>query len=101
MAKPTPGIHREDLKAMLRKRFGSLDALSRSWGLYRTTIASVLGNPYYSVPLERRIAEALNLHPHEIWPDRFSADGEALPRRRFVRSTPRTSPETSQKRRAA
>ncbi len=101
MPNPQPGIHREDLKAMLRKRYGSLDALARSWGFHRTVIASAIRNPYYSVPLERRIAEALDLSPHDIWPDRFSADGEALPRRRSVPSTPRTSPETSQKRRAA
>lgn len=101
MAKPAPGIHREDLKAMLRKRYGSLAALSRLWGYSRLGIPNVLGNPYYSVPLERRIAQALGLHPHEIWPDRFSADGEALPRRRCQRSSRRQTPETSQKRRAA
>lgn len=101
MTNPTPGIHREDLKAMLRKRYGSLDALSRSWGFHRLCVSSAIRNPYYSVPLEGRIAEALNLHPHYIWPDRFSADGEALPRRRSDRSNPRTSPDTSQKRRAA
>lgn len=101
MAKPALGIHREDLKAMLRKRYGSLARLSREWGYSRLGIANVLGNPYYSVPLERRIAQALDLHPHKIWPDRFSADGEALPRRRCVPSSRRTSPETSQKRRAA
>lgn len=101
MAKPTTGIHREDLKAMLRKRFRSLDALSLAWGYRRGVVANVIRDSYYSVPLERRIAEALNLHPHDIWPDRFSADGEALPRRRSVRSSPRPTPETSQERRAA
>ncbi len=101
MAKPTTGIHREDLKAMLRKRYGSLDALSRSWGYHRMCVSNAIRDSYYSVPLERRIAEALNLHPHEIWPDRFSADGEALPRRRSVPSSRRTPSETSQKRRAA
>lgn len=101
MARTTPGIHREDLKAMLRKRYGSLDALARSWGYTRKVVASAIRNPHYSVPLERRIAQALGLHPHEIWPDRFSADGEALPRRRCQRSSGRQTPETSQKRRAA
>ena len=101
MAKPKPGIHREDLKAALRKQYGSLASLSRRWGYSRVGIANVLGNPYYSVPLERRIAQALDLHPHDIWPDRFSADGEALPRRRSVRSSARPTPETSQKRCAA
>lgn len=101
MADRQPGIHSEEVKARLRIKFGPITHLARQWGYGRTAISDVLRHPSYSVPLERRIAEALGLHPHDIWPDRYSADGEALPRRRCPRSTPQASPETSQKRRAA
>jgi Ner family transcriptional regulator len=101
MTKSPPGIHAEDVKASLRKQFGPITLLSERWGFHRSGISNALRDPAYSVRIERQIAEALGLSPHEIWPDRYAADGTSLPRRPCNRSSHRPTPETSQKRRAA
>ena len=75
MARKPSGLHVEDVKASLRKKWGSLSVLSRHLGRNRNAITQTLANPGYSVPLERAIAEQLGREPHEVWPDRFHADG--------------------------
>lgn len=78
MAKPK-GWHREDIKAELRKRFGSVTVLSLQWGYSRAAIShALMGGHRRSAKVERRIADALGLHPHTLWPDRWSPEGEPL-----------------------
>jgi len=101
MTNSRPGIHAEDVKASLRRQFGPITLLSAQWGYSRAGISNTLRDPAYSVRIEGQIAEALGLSPHEIWPDRYAADGTQLPRRRCTSSSPRHTPETSQKRHAA
>ncbi len=101
MAKPPAGIHAEDIKAYLRKHLGPITVLSEAWGYHRAGISNALRDVGYSVPLERRIAEALGLPPNQVWPDRWAADGTPLPRIARTGSRPAANSETSQKRRAA
>jgi Ner family transcriptional regulator len=76
MASDVPmGWHQEDIKAALRKRYGSLTALSTSWGLHKATVAVALNPGSYIPTVERRIAEALDQHPHTLWPDRWTPEG--------------------------
>ena len=72
--------HREDIKAELRKRFGSVVKLSAEWGYARSAISHVLTTPCFSMPLERRIAAALGVPLHTLWPDRWTPEGAPLPR---------------------
>jgi Ner family transcriptional regulator len=76
------GWHLEQIKAQLRERYGSLAALSRSWGYNRAAISMALAGMNRSTRLERRIAEALQQQPHTLWPDRWTPDGAPLPRGR-------------------
>jgi Ner family transcriptional regulator len=76
-----PGIwHAEDIKAALRIRFGGICELSESWGLDPSAISNTLRRPFYSMRVERRIADALAVPLHELWPDRWKAGGAPLPR---------------------
>jgi Ner family transcriptional regulator len=73
------GWHREDIKAALRKKHGSLERLSVSWGYHKSTVAVAL-NPGSSIPtVERRIAEELGHPPHTLWPDRWTPEGTPRP----------------------
>lgn len=74
------GWHPEDIKAELRKRFGEITRLSQSWGLHRTAITNTLRRPVNSMRTEKRIATALNVPLHELWPERWDAGGAPLPR---------------------
>jgi Ner family transcriptional regulator len=100
MAHQPPGWHREDIKAALVKRYGLIVRLSETWGYHRSMITGVLRNPCFSIPVERRIAAALDVTPHVLWPDRWNPGGEPLPRRSTKPST-RDRVVSCQKSRAA
>lgn len=68
--------HPEDLKAELRKKFGSLQRFEEGAGLQQKSVAAGLRRPYEEV--ERAVAEALDRPAHEIWPSRYGADGKRL-----------------------
>lgn len=71
------GWHKADIIAGLRKKGTSLAALSRSAGLSSSTLANALIRPWPKG--EFLIAEALEVHPSEIWPERyFGEDGELI-----------------------
>lgn len=73
--------HIEDIKAELRKRHGSLAALSRLWGLNPRAISVALAQPGHSRATEKRVAAALEVLPHELWPTRWSSDGSPISQR--------------------
>jgi Ner family transcriptional regulator len=73
------GWHREDIKAELRKKHGPLYKLSSSWGYSPSAVIVALGTPGIST-IERRIAADLGIPPHSLWPDRWSPEGQPLPR---------------------
>lgn len=66
--------HPADIVAALRKAGYTLSKLAFEHGLKDSSGLSVA--MVRSFPLgEKRIAEALGLHPKEIWPTRYNADG--------------------------
>lgn len=72
--------HPEDIKAALRKQHGAITHLSVAWGYARGAITNALARPDYSPAIELRIAEALNLSPYALWPDRWTPAGRPRPR---------------------
>lgn len=74
--------HPADIIAALRKRGTSLARVSREAGLASSTLANALTRPWPKG--EWLIADALNIHPSEIWPSRYARN--ACPRK------PRTTP---------
>lgn len=94
------GMHSEDIKAALRKRYGAITKLAQAWGYNRAAISHVIKRGDISVRVERRIADALDMPPFKIWPDRWSPDGEPLPRT-GPKSSRFSLPQTAQKERAA
>ncbi len=78
MARKPSGMHVEDIKASLRKKWGSLAALSRHLGRNPNAVTQTLATPGYSVPIEIAIANELERNPHEVWPDRFHLDGSPV-----------------------
>ena len=79
MARPAKGMHREDIKSAIRKRYGSAVLLANAWGMSKSVITRVLGDPLASIITEKRLAEAIGKKPHDVWPDRWSPDGNPLP----------------------
>jgi len=71
-------MHAEDIKAALRKKWGTLSAFSRHIGKNPNAATQTIATPGYSVPTELAIAKELNKLPHDIWPDRFHYDGSPV-----------------------
>ena len=70
--------HPEDVRAAIRKRFGTLRALCRHIGMNRTAISRSIRDSAASARVEQEIAEALGVRPHQIWPSRWDARGNRL-----------------------
>lgn len=78
--------HPADIIAALRKKGTSLAALSRQSGLSSSTLANALSRPWPKG--EWLIANAIKVHPAEIWPSRYfdPASGMLLDRKQRIRS---------------
>lgn len=72
------GWHPEDIKAALRKRHGKLVDLAIAWGLNRGAVSNAIARPESSA-VEQRIADALGVTPHTLWPDRWTQCGVRRP----------------------
>lgn len=70
--------HPEDIRAAIRKRFGSMAALGRHFGVSKTAVPNTINQPGYSAKMERRLAEILGHQAHEIWPSRYHRDGSPI-----------------------
>lgn len=70
-------LHPEDIKAMIRKRGCSLEALSARLGYSRSAVDVALRHPWPAV--QSGIASFLGMEPSDLWPSRYAADG--APRR--------------------
>jgi Ner family transcriptional regulator len=77
MPKPAAGMHREDIKAEIRKRGTTLEGLSVRHGYSVRAVGITLARPWPAV--EKIIAEFIGKSPKEIWPDRY--DDMGLPNR--------------------
>ncbi len=62
-------LHRADIIAALKKRGLSLAQLSRNEGLHPRTLNNALDRKYPKA--ERIIANALEMNPEDIWPERY------------------------------
>ncbi|MBL7232088.1 helix-turn-helix domain-containing protein [Komagataeibacter oboediens] len=78
MAQKPQGLHPEDIKSRIRKKFGTLSALGVHLKRSPNTISNAIYQPGYSVPLERQIADAIGMEPYEVFPDRFHNDGSPV-----------------------
>ncbi len=61
--------HPADIIASLRKQGTTLAAVSRNAGLSPSTLSNALARPWPKG--EWLIADALKIHPSEIWPSRY------------------------------
>lgn len=82
MARTPQGPHREEIKAMIRKRGVALEALSRRFGYCPAAIGIALRKPWPR--LQAQVAEYLGTTPHDLWPQWYAPDGSCTvgPRRR-------------------
>lgn len=62
--------HPEDIKAMIRKRGGTMAALAREAGVSKQNISAALVMRS-SERVERLIADFLGVGPHTLWPSRY------------------------------
>ncbi|WP_241586595.1 helix-turn-helix domain-containing protein [Rosenbergiella epipactidis] len=78
--------HSADIIAALRKKGTSLAAVSRNAGLSSSTLANALSRPWPKG--EFLIAQAINIHPAEIWPSRYydPITEELLDRSQLIRA---------------
>ena len=79
----TQGWHVENIKAELRKKFGTLREFSRTAGVKPSVVSDALANPNGSSRVELIIAKALGVTAHDLWPDRWTAEGLKLDRAHF------------------
>lgn len=70
------GWHKEDIKAAIRKRGTTMNALASDRGLKPSTVRNALIRPVFSG--EVAIAEFLGIPAHELWPDRWTPDGRRI-----------------------
>ena len=71
--------HREEIKAALRQRYGTLSALSAGWGYHPHCVSNALARHGYSPEVERRVAQALGTTPYALWPERWTPRGQPVP----------------------
>lgn len=78
--------HNADIIAGLKKRGTTMAQVSREAGLSSSTLANALFRPWPKG--EWIIANALNIHPAEIWPSRYydPVTHSLLDRKKLIRS---------------
>lgn len=70
------GWHKEDIKAEIRKRGETLTSLAKKNGLGSSCVRAAMVRPYTAA--ERVVAAFLGKPLHELWPDRWTPDGERI-----------------------
>jgi lambda repressor-like predicted transcriptional regulator len=70
--------HPADIKAALHKRGITLAGLAEAHGLTSSSTMSATFVRSYPAN-EKRIADAIGVHPSVIWPSRYNADGSRKP----------------------
>lgn len=89
----TPGWHKEDIKAAIRKRGTTMNELARERGLPPSTVRNALIRPAFSG--EVAIAEFLGVPAHELWPERWTKDGRRIrPRYAHKYNEPKSNDQT-------
>lgn len=67
------------VKYLLEEQGTSQAELARSVGVCRQTLYGVWRRP--SPKMQKIIADAINVHPSEIWPDRYDKHGNPISKR--------------------
>lgn len=77
--------HPADIIAALRKKGTTLAAVSRKAGLSSSTLTNALTRPWPKG--EWLIAEAIGVHPSEIWPSRYydAESNQLIDRKKLIR----------------
>jgi len=90
-----PSLRWEWIKYQLRIRGTSLAKLAREQNVSDAAVKKAKRMPYPR--MERAIANALDLHPLDLWPDRWKANGSPLRDRpnRAEHSAPRGEKNTA------
>lgn len=73
---PAHNMHREDVKALVRKRGKNLSDLAVAEGLEPSTTARSLSRPIPAA--NHAIAEFLGLSIHELWPEWYDKSGQRI-----------------------
>ena len=76
-APSTKNKHREDVKALIRKRGKTLSQLSLEAGLHLDTVNKSLIRPLPRANIA--IVKFLGLSLHELWPDWYDQAGQRIP----------------------
>jgi len=71
--------HKADIKAALEKGGWTFRSLASHLEVSHAALTSALIKPYPAS--ERRIAEAIGVHPMVLWPSRYDEDGKPINRR--------------------
>jgi len=78
--------HAENIKAELRKRFGTLRNFAEKINVSPQSISGAISTPNGSSLIELIIARELGVSAHALWPDRWTADHKKIDRSQFRRS---------------
>jgi len=70
-------VHPEDIKAEVRKKFGSLAQLARQNGVSDSVVRAALIRPQPTG--NRLIADCIGVSIHSLWPDWYDNDGKRIP----------------------
>jgi lambda repressor-like predicted transcriptional regulator len=71
-------MHKEDIRAGIRKSFGTLEKAAAEYGVCRQFMNSVLKGEKRSERVERAIAATLGKCVEEVFPERYPQTGESL-----------------------
>lgn len=69
-------IHAEDVKAALRKKFGSLRRFERLYRIPGNSASAALRRPHRMA--ESAIIKALGVRGNMLWPERYASNGRRL-----------------------
>lgn len=69
-------LHPEDIKCAIYKNGATMESISRLTGVNSVNIRKALRSPLFIG--EQAIAQFLNVHPKELWPDRYDENGNPL-----------------------
>lgn len=90
MAQKPIGMHPEDIKAFICKKWGTLAAFSVAKGRAPATASNAIRQPPYSHPMAQLIAEEMGKTPYDVWPDFYHPDGTPVPCRLGRTPTPQS-----------
>jgi Ner family transcriptional regulator len=77
-------MHKEDIKAAIRKKGETLSSLARKNEKPESTLRNALQKPVKCAELI--IASFLEKNPHELWPDRWDENGQRI-RPRYAKNS--------------